>query len=114
MRNIIVIVTFLILVAGQPAMAMTTSECFDCHSDDALTKEVRGGEISLFVEEEVYGKSIHGDLDCTDCHEDLLDVQGEHEKILAAVECGNCHDDVAEELETGGHQAECRWTHLSS
>lgn len=111
MRHIIVTATLLMLIAVPSAMALSTSECFDCHSDDTLTKEMRGSEISLFVDEEVYGRSIHVDLDCTDCHEDLADVEDEHEETLQAVQCGNCHDDAAGDLEAGGHQAGCSDCH---
>jgi hypothetical protein len=111
MRHIIGIVAFLVFLTPSTVMAFTTSECFDCHSDDTLTKEVRGSEISLFVDEDVFGKSVHGDLDCTDCHEDLAGVEDEHEEELQAVQCSNCHDDAAEELEAGGHPAECSDCH---
>ena len=102
-----IFITIVLLAAASSAMAMSTSDCFDCHSDDTLTKAVRGSEISLFVDEEIYGQSIHGDLDCIDCHEDLADTEDEHAEELEAVQCSNCHDDAAEEMEAGGHSAEC-------
>jgi hypothetical protein len=110
MRHILWIAV-MILVAASPVMALTTSDCFDCHSDDTLTKTVQGREIPLYVDEEVYGESIHGDLDCTDCHEDLADAEDEHSEDLEKVLCANCHDDMAEEVEAGGHPAECSECH---
>ncbi len=97
----------LLLVGASPAFALSTSDCYDCHSDDTLTKTVRGREVSLFVDEEVYAASVHGDMDCTDCHEDLWDVEDMHEEELQPVDCGNCHDDVVKEVKAGGHMAEC-------
>jgi hypothetical protein len=102
-----IFITIVFLAAASSAMAMSTSDCLDCHSDDTLSKVVRGSEISLFVDEKVYGQSIHGDLDCTDCHEDLADVEDEHAEELEAVQCSNCHDDAAEKMEAAGHPADC-------
>ena len=110
MRNIFWIAV-MILVAASPVMALTTSDCFDCHSDDTLTKTVQGREVSLYVDEGIYGESIHGDLDCTDCHEELADAEDEHDETLDKVVCANCHDDMAEEVEAGGHPAECSECH---
>ena len=101
----------MILLIASPASALTTSDCFDCHSDDTLTKTAGGREVSLFVDEMVYGESIHGDLDCTDCHEDLMAAEDEHEELVEPVQCGNCHDDAAQALDEGGHPAECSDCH---
>ena len=97
MRKILVL-TIVLLAVSSTALAMSNSDCLDCHSDETLTKMAGGKEISLFIDESVYGASIHGDLDCTDCHEDLVGVEDEHEEELEAVSCSNCHDDVAEEM----------------
>lgn len=111
MRHFVRITVLLLLSAAAPAFAMSTSDCYDCHSDDSLTKTVGGREISLFVDEEVYASSVHGDMDCTDCHEDLADVEDMHEENLRSVDCGICHDDAAEEVEAGGHMADCTDCH---
>jgi len=110
MRKVI-LVTIVLLAASSSVLAMSTSDCFDCHSDDALTKVVRGNEISLFVDEGIYDQSIHGDLDCSDCHEDLTDIEDEHGEELNPVQCSNCHDDAAEEMEAAEHPAECSDCH---
>ena len=75
MRHIVRFTVVLLLFAASPALALTTSDCYDCHSDDTLKKQVRGREISLFVDEKVYTDSVHGDMDCTDCHGGLEDVE---------------------------------------
>ncbi|MDT8395662.1 MAG: hypothetical protein RRA32_04310 [bacterium] len=110
MRNILWIAA-MILVAASPAQALTTSDCFDCHSDDSLTKTVQGREISLYIDEGTFGASVHGDLDCTDCHEDAADAEDEHEEDLGKVACENCHDDMTGEIEAAGHPAECSDCH---
>lgn len=106
-----IFVTIVLLAAASSALAMSTSDCFDCHSDDTLTKDVRDREISLFVDEGIYSRSIHGDLDCSDCHEDLAGLEDEHKEELEPVHCSNCHDDAAEEMEAAEHPATCSDCH---
>jgi hypothetical protein len=107
MRHFIGILALLMLLTPTTAWTLTTADCFDCHSDDTLTKKVGGREVSLFVDEDTFKKSVHGDLDCTDCHEDLADVKDEHAENLQPVNCGNCHDEVAGKVSAGGHPAQC-------
>jgi len=105
MRQILFIPLIFLLIAS-PATALTTSDCFDCHSDEDLTKTGAGVEVSLFIDETVFNQSIHGDMDCTDCHEDLMDAEDEHDEVLEPVQCGNCHDDFMEAMEQGVHSPE--------
>lgn len=92
----------ILLLAPATAWALTTEDCFDCHSDDTMTREVGGVEESLYVDEEVFSGSVHGDMDCGDCHEDTVDVEDEHPEQLQPVACDNCHDDMGEAM---GHSA---------
>lgn len=102
MRMLVISFLFLPLIVS-PVAALTTSDCFDCHSDDTLTKTVAGAEVPLFIDEGVYSRSVHGDMDCTDCHEDLAEAEDEHEETVEPVLCGNCHDDAADEMTAGYH-----------
>ncbi len=97
------ILSVAILLLYAPAQALTTSDCFDCHSDDTLTKEVDGEELSLFIDEDVFSRSIHGDLDCTDCHVQLEDAEDEHDEEVEAVDCGRCHDDMVAKFRVSDH-----------
>ncbi|UCF31054.1 MAG: hypothetical protein JSV26_01090 [bacterium] len=103
MRKVLFSFLILPLLIVSPAAALTTSDCFDCHSDDSLTKTVGEREVSLYIDEEIYSRSVHGDMDCTDCHEDLADVEDEHDESVEPVECANCHDDTAEEMSPSVH-----------
>ena len=67
--------------------------CYDCHSDDELTTEHRGQEISLFVDNEIFSRSVHMDMECIDCHSDADVEDFPHPEELEAVNCGECHDD---------------------
>jgi cytochrome b subunit of formate dehydrogenase len=80
------------------------ASCFECHDDPDLVKELPdGSEVSLFVSDTLYAASVHGDggLACIDCHADIEEIP--HDEILAAVDCGICHDDSVEEYEAGLH-----------
>lgn len=80
-------------------------DCLDCHSDNELVKESKRGDISLFIDGTKFEKSVHGDLDCTDCHEDFNADEFPHKagKNIANVDCGNCHDEIASSFKTNIH-----------
>ena len=67
--------------------------CLDCHSDEELTTEKRGREISLFLDESIFSKSVHADIECIDCHSEADVEDFPHEEVLKPVFCGDCHDD---------------------
>ena len=51
--------------------SQSNEDCFDCHNDEELEFERNGKLISLFVNEDDYNSSIHGDMECIDCHSDF-------------------------------------------
>ena len=90
-RNLILILFFLYAWTT----AQTIEECMDCHSDEELTKSIDDStEISLFVDLERYEGSIHGGMECIDCHTSIQDV--DHEPELSPVKCADCHEDAQE------------------
>ncbi|MCK7528204.1 MAG: cytochrome c3 family protein [Ignavibacteriales bacterium] len=48
--------------------AQSNDDCLMCHSDNELTMEKKGKEISLFVDEDVFKGSAHSKLSCVSCH----------------------------------------------
>jgi len=77
--------------------AQSVDDCMMCHEDKDLTKKRGREKISLFVDLKVFSKSVHGEFECTDCHEDLSGFEDfPHEKKLKPVDCGICHDEIAE------------------
>jgi len=48
--------------------AQSNDDCLMCHSDETLTTEKDGKEISLFVDVKVLAKSPHKNLSCVSCH----------------------------------------------
>ncbi len=87
----------LVVLCAALAMGQDNDDCYGCHDDDELTKQRNGREISLHVTPGHFDRSVHADMDCIDCHQDLDGVDDfPHEDDLADVDCGMCHDEIAE------------------
>ena len=69
--------------------------CMECHGEKDITAQRDGEEVSAFVDLGVFARSVHADLACTDCHQDLDGVELPHEDDLQRVDCGTCHEDKA-------------------
>jgi len=82
-------------VLGSITLAQTSSQqCIDCHSDETMTMEKNGKEISLFVSQDAFKNSVHGATECIDCHtgfdaESLPHKEGNN---ISRVDCAQCHD----------------------
>ncbi|MCZ7583204.1 MAG: cytochrome c3 family protein [Deltaproteobacteria bacterium] len=96
------------------ARAVSNQDCFDCHTPDLNAmapddraemvlpadddfdaghkQRVRWKDRTLEVDKESFAKSVHKDLDCTNCHADIDEVP--HKAVLAAVDCGSCHTEI--------------------
>ncbi len=85
------------------ARAEDSEGCLDCHDDTELTTERGNREISLFVDEDIVNHSIHGELDCIDCHSSVNTDEHPDEGEVEPVFCGDCHDDVQHDYEAGIH-----------
>lgn len=86
--------TLLLIVGfifGQPTM----DECMMCHSDEELTQSIDDStERSLFIDQNKFVNSIHGEFECIDCHSDI--TEAEHDTPLEKVQCAVCHEDAQE------------------
>ncbi len=79
--------------------------CLGCHSDNELIGfNARGQEISMFVTPASIDSSVHEGMACVDCHQDLAGFDDyPHAEDLEPVQCGMCHDDVADHFEASAH-----------
>ena len=74
-----------------PAVAaIENSDCFSCHEEN---------EVRL----EKFQESVHGDLNCTDCHAELATSDFPHETPLKPVECGSCHAEEQKQFSDSLH-----------
>jgi len=62
-----------------------------CHSDNELTMEKNGKEISLFVQEDVFKNSTHAKLSCVACHKGFDPEAMPHSENIQEINCVNCH-----------------------
>ncbi|PTX91593.1 cytochrome c3 family protein [Opitutus sp. ER46] len=79
--------------ASAPAPSSSAS-CLECHSDETLSFKRGGKKISLFVDQKQAAKSVHGSLECVDCHEKFDGDAIPHRTPIAPVDCTSCHDDL--------------------
>jgi len=91
-----------LVLSFAPARAQTDNgTCFDCHDDPDL--ESADGR-SVGVAPKLFAASVHGDLDCVECHSTPGDFEDEpHWSSYVRVDCAECHDDVAEEFDGSVH-----------
>ncbi len=86
------------LAAASPLRAQTASECLACHST-ADMQDASGHSIS--VDEHKFGSSVHGVLQCVNCHADIKGYP--HPDKIAPVKCESCHADEAQGLKGSVH-----------
>jgi formate dehydrogenase gamma subunit len=91
-------------VFGGTAFAQQTDECMECHSDPTLVRETPSGPETLYVDLQVFQNSIHGGLECTDCHQGIEELP--HAERLEAVNCGTCHEEIYRDCSEGVHGRE--------
>lgn len=74
--------------------AQSNEDCLQCHDDPGFKGKVRGKNISLNVSPKVFSGSVHGELECIDCHSNYNAEDIPHTKEYSRVNCGECHSDV--------------------
>jgi len=92
-----------LLAVASGAAAQDTEDCLMCHSDPDLEGERAGVTVSMFVDPDAFGASVHSSFACIDCHMDLDGVELPHDDELEPVDCAMCHDDAAADLAEGPH-----------
>ncbi len=77
------------LLTASLALAQTNSECIDCHDDFNST---------------LFRESIHGDMECVECHTLPPGHDVDSNLVTTAVNCADCHEDAQEEYEMSVHR----------
>lgn len=84
-----ILLTIFILTSA--LKAQSNEDCLMCHSDNSLTMEKNGKEISLFVDENIHNNSAHAKLNCVSCHKDFDPEALPHNENIKEVNCISCH-----------------------
>lgn len=96
--------------------AEEVDNCMGCHHLPDMELKLESGEtLSLQLDGKAYGKSSHKRLGCTDCHQNLKGVEGEHAKkplrsrrdfaIAYSEGCKKCHFSNYTDTLDGVHHA---------
>jgi predicted CXXCH cytochrome family protein len=83
-----------------PGRLAAQSDCLACHSDK--TMQDSAGH-SITVDGAKFGTSVHGSLQCNNCHADIKEFP--HSDHIAKVECKSCHADEASKLTSSVHSS---------
>ncbi len=77
------------------------SECLDCHEAEFVPRKKGQEPEWVGVRPELFAKSVHGKLNCVDCHATITDP--DHPSKLPAAQCGTCHDDEVKQYANSIH-----------
>jgi len=91
------------LLAASPLLGQSNDDCLLCHADDALEGRRGGKTIAVFVDAKALAASVHAELECVNCHQDVAGAELPHADDLQPVDCGLCHDVQAAEHRTSLH-----------
>ena len=88
------------LAAGGQAQDEACTDCHDLQNTPHEAPAIAPGDPSRAngypAGAARFEDSVHGDMDCIDCHMDVADAS--HEDGAEPVDCAACHDDAAAAL----------------
>ncbi len=87
-------------VAAKPPVVPNT-ECMDCHEAEFKPKKKGEPPQWIGVRPAVFAKSVHGKLDCIDCHATIKETP--HESKLPPAQCASCHEKPAAQFAASIH-----------
>ena len=106
LHSSVAFVLFAWVLQTHAAQKLRDQDCLACHGDPALTEEINGKAISIFIDKSKLSHSVHGAaFTCVDCHKDVTSLA--HEKRPRRISCGACH---AEALGAWAHSTHARLT----
>jgi formate dehydrogenase gamma subunit len=104
------VIIALLLISS--VFSQSNQVCMDCHEDEEMTAFIKDTvEISAYINIKVYENSIHGDMDCIDCHTDIEDPE-DHAEDLKSVNCAECHEDAQDEFKSSIHALAMKEDHI--
>jgi len=98
--------------AGKTAAVDLDKKCLKCHSKNRKKTMEDGEVLSLHVAKVDYANSVHGEIGCTSCHEEVASkkhpsrdpINSRRELSLALNQsCRNCHEENFEHYENSIH-----------
>ncbi|MDQ5980416.1 MAG: hypothetical protein QG602_3393 [Verrucomicrobiota bacterium] len=77
------------------------SECMDCHEAEFKARKKGQPKEWIGVQPEFFGKSVHGKLNCVDCHSTI--TEPEHPSKLPPAQCASCHEQAVGQFSKSIH-----------
>jgi cytochrome b subunit of formate dehydrogenase len=90
---LILLICFLLLPLKYLS-AQTNDDCLACHSDNTMTMEKNGKEISIFTDEQILRNSPHKNLQCISCHTGFNPDEIPHKEEIKPINCKSCHQNA--------------------
>ena len=87
--------------AAATAKPVANTECMDCHEAEFKPRKKGAAPEWIGVRAEGFAKSVHGKLNCVDCHASIKEVP--HDSKLPAAQCASCHANAAAQYATSIH-----------
>lgn len=81
--------------------AVPNSECMDCHEAEFIARKKGQPKEWVGVKTETFGSSVHGQLNCVDCHVAIKETP--HDSKLPFAQCVTCHGKEVQEYATSIH-----------
>ncbi|MGA2749015.1 MAG: cytochrome c3 family protein [Verrucomicrobiota bacterium] len=104
MAAVVLLALFLSRAGAAEAQGISNQDCLDCHSDPTTSRTVGGKTIPMGVfPTNVFAKSVHAKLNCTDCHAGIKEMV--HPSHPPAAQCVNCHDGKSSHQDAGAQYA---------
>lgn len=111
---LVLLVTMLVVLFGASgdAWARDIEGCLICHGDPNFvdTTPTEGVDPSLYVDPEMFGKSVHADNACSSCHRGFVLTIPQHQvdvdkdfRQVAIEACESCHPEAFMQYQTSGH-----------
>jgi cytochrome b subunit of formate dehydrogenase len=84
-----------------PVPAVPNSECLDCHEAEFKARKKGQPKEWVGVRPELFAKSVHGKLNCVDCHNTLKETP--HDSKLPPAQCASCHEKASTQFASSIH-----------
>lgn len=96
----------ILLYSSNLLVAQSDEDCMMCHEDPELIIDRGGKSISMFVRTDILLRSVHHEVTCIECHDDVDTEEYLHSdqlKKLKLVNCGSCHEKTDKQFFAGIH-----------
>jgi predicted CXXCH cytochrome family protein len=80
----------LFMALATAGVTQAQTDCLGCHGDAGMQD---GSGHSISVDAQKFHSSIHGSLECSNCHSDIKEYP--HPEKIAPVKCATCHAEEA-------------------